>query len=486
LKAILLFSITSTANATEKIGVLELVDKTNSPHESVAYLTDQLRTLASEELQSARYLILTRENIWDLLPPEITLEDCEISDCEVQLGRMVGAEYIITGYLHLFAQEYRITVKLHHTESGAFLGSRTAEGRDLLELERDIIPEVRPLFDILKHHARLIDPDHSQSDSQKIYHTEVVVEFDSQPRGALLMIDGEATGHTPCAIALREGFSEVSMQVVNHYSRSKRIEVRPNMPQIVWELEPRIGSVIFRTFDGKRNAIAANVLIDGKISGKTFQPVSYIVGEHAIRIESNTRYWTQKVAFIEGVTQEMDVVLASSRKQWRPFSYVGFVEVIGYGGYSADSSESTFHRFGVGIFGLHGKYFGIRLLSLYSSLDGDEFVGIGPVYIHLPMYTTRSTRVDAQISGLYPGVEDPGSQLWKDIPLGRITVGMRVLRNINEGFYMFMELGYEQEKSRHEVNLGEGESRLQYEKQSGPYIALGIGLGGVVNRQLSR
>ena len=47
------------------------------------------------------YNVLSKENIMVLLPPEVNIEDCE-GECEVETGRLLSADYIITAELSPF------------------------------------------------------------------------------------------------------------------------------------------------------------------------------------------------------------------------------------------------------------------------------------------------------------------------------------------------------------------------------------------------
>ena len=98
------------------------------------YLSDLLRRLASSEL-TQNFLIMDKENILTLPPPEKSVEDC-VGECAVDTGRLLGAAYIITGYIIRFGRQLRVTVKLHDTHTGRLMGSEVASGLEVTYIEQ--------------------------------------------------------------------------------------------------------------------------------------------------------------------------------------------------------------------------------------------------------------------------------------------------------------------------------------------------------------
>ena len=72
-----------------------------------------------------------------LIDPNTTLEDC-VGTCEVETGRTLGADWILTGEVIRFGKSLRVSVKLHDTHSGQYLAGDSLKGRDVEELELSI------------------------------------------------------------------------------------------------------------------------------------------------------------------------------------------------------------------------------------------------------------------------------------------------------------------------------------------------------------
>ena len=140
------------AAAAKKVAVMGLNNRARITDDEVEYLTDLVRGAASRALAGRGFLVLTRENIYELLPPGKQMTDCTSASCEVETGRMIGADYIVTGEVLKFAGELRIIIKAHHSFSGAFLGEQTARGKTLRDLEDTVKKEADALAAQIRAH----------------------------------------------------------------------------------------------------------------------------------------------------------------------------------------------------------------------------------------------------------------------------------------------------------------------------------------------
>jgi hypothetical protein len=133
------------AAAPPVVGVLEFRDKVpESQRVDVAYLSDQVRAAVKEILPQAR--VITRENMLLLLRAQGSkLEECE-AECEVETGRRIGADLVISGELLRFGSQYKLNMKLHDTRIGELLSGSVAAGATADELDRDLQPAVRRLL----------------------------------------------------------------------------------------------------------------------------------------------------------------------------------------------------------------------------------------------------------------------------------------------------------------------------------------------------
>ncbi len=110
-----------------------------------AYLTDRVRAHARQDLPPGM-IILTRESLFELIPKNVKLEDCSDASCDVEAGRKLGVDYIVSGELLRFAGELRLSLKAHEVASGAFLAGETVAGAKLPAIESGLDAACRKLF----------------------------------------------------------------------------------------------------------------------------------------------------------------------------------------------------------------------------------------------------------------------------------------------------------------------------------------------------
>ena len=129
----LCWPITAQAADRRLVAVLEFANQAELHEREIAYVTDLVRE-SSLRLPRAKYRIMTRENILEMLPPGVDLASCEGS-CEVETGRNLGADYVITGSVVRFGGQLRISMKLYATRSAELLGQQSGAAESVKALE---------------------------------------------------------------------------------------------------------------------------------------------------------------------------------------------------------------------------------------------------------------------------------------------------------------------------------------------------------------
>ena len=122
-----------------KIAVLQIVNKSMLKPEEISFLTTQVQSTVQLKTRGY-YQVMTQENILQLLPPDKSLEDCE-GECEVETGRLLGAQLIITGELVKFGNEkdnLRLSLKLHETQTGTLISTATIKGNSATDVEEKL------------------------------------------------------------------------------------------------------------------------------------------------------------------------------------------------------------------------------------------------------------------------------------------------------------------------------------------------------------
>lgn len=131
-----------------KVVVLDLVDTAGLERDELEYVTDVVREQALA-LRPDRFLVMTRENILALLPAGVDLATCE-GRCEVETGRRVGADYVVSGRVLRFDGELRVLLRLHATDSARQLASGRAAADTVGALEPSVELASQRLFNALR------------------------------------------------------------------------------------------------------------------------------------------------------------------------------------------------------------------------------------------------------------------------------------------------------------------------------------------------
>ena len=134
------FSPAAAGSGKARMAVLDFRNDTDGEikDREVEHLTKIVRGGARKALPFADYDILTKQNIHEMLPPDTDLRNC-VGQCAVETGRLLAVEYIVSGEVVKFADEFRVNIELYEIESGNLLKQSSVGAVDLLALEEPII-----------------------------------------------------------------------------------------------------------------------------------------------------------------------------------------------------------------------------------------------------------------------------------------------------------------------------------------------------------
>jgi hypothetical protein len=139
---------TRPAAAGARLAVLELRNKLKGRDAEaldLGYFADLARGAALRAVPSAQ--VMTRENLLVLLQSQgKKLEDCE-GQCDVETGRMIGADLVVSGEALRIGSAFKLDFKLHETRSGRLLAQSVASGRSADELDAETQRTVLRLFE---------------------------------------------------------------------------------------------------------------------------------------------------------------------------------------------------------------------------------------------------------------------------------------------------------------------------------------------------
>ena len=136
----LMFLFSSPARAkTDMIAVLEAngigIDKN-----LLSLISDEIRGGTLKGLNKKRYTVMTRESILEILRDMGLDASCFNGQCEVEIGRNIGADYVISSNIGKIQKTYILTVKIHNTKQAKLVATNRIQNEDPVRLLDDIIP----------------------------------------------------------------------------------------------------------------------------------------------------------------------------------------------------------------------------------------------------------------------------------------------------------------------------------------------------------
>ena len=227
---VLVYCLPSLAFATKRLAVLEFRG-VGVEDAVLMILSDAVRTGVLDVTQGKKIagddlVVMTRENTMDMLNQMgKSAEDCQ-GECEVELARNIGADFVISGEVAKLDELYVFTIKLHETDRGVLLASQILKETGMSALidgaQRNAVTISKKGLKVGGASQGSIKEETVQSGqtqggssgwSVEDEGEEVVVKFTSEPTGASVYLDGEfLCSQTPCSKYLKSGFFDATFK----------------------------------------------------------------------------------------------------------------------------------------------------------------------------------------------------------------------------------------------------------------------------------
>ena len=279
--------------APRRIAVLEFTNEAGLSSFEVETLADDVRE-AALVLPRGSFIVMTRESMMAMLPPGTDLSKCTEAECEVDAGRKVGADLVVAGTVGRFDEKLLVRLKLFDTASAALLGQRSAEGLGLGGLRKGARIEAEALFGALRGRKVTVGgvrgaPSSALGEEEDDWSfatsTSHVVEFSSEPHGAMVEVDGEVLCETPCARPLVAGVHRVEFKKVRYLTWAHDLNVKRE-ETIKAALAPKFGWLTVTS-----EPVGLQVLVDDADWGLTPIAAREIdAGTHAVVITDARHY----------------------------------------------------------------------------------------------------------------------------------------------------------------------------------------------------
>ena len=154
----LCFTAAAIGDEKKRVAVMDFRNEANIQGREINYITDLVRGAARRALPANLYIVMTKENIIEMLPPGKRLVDCTGAQCIVEAGRIVGADYVVDGEVVNFSGELRLSLSIYDTHDGNLLDTRRAGAKKLLDLEKPVMQAGSQLFSFLPGAKRESQP----------------------------------------------------------------------------------------------------------------------------------------------------------------------------------------------------------------------------------------------------------------------------------------------------------------------------------------
>ena len=132
----------NSIEARPRLAVLELRDYAKLSRFELKSMTSLLRGSAARD---SRYHVITQENITELLPNNIQLEEC-VGQCEVETGRRVGAALVMTGEIGRIDGDFTLILKLFSSQRADLIAQSDLTASDVRGIHRQINGQVVSLL----------------------------------------------------------------------------------------------------------------------------------------------------------------------------------------------------------------------------------------------------------------------------------------------------------------------------------------------------
>jgi len=142
----LLAPLSASAAEARRVAVLEFSGDGSIDEQGLITLADKVRGEALKHLDSATWQVITRENMLVLVQANADELDACVGECEVETGRLVGADLVVAGSAVTFGTRYTLLLKAYDTATANLLASEEVVADDLNRLWDDIPEACAAMF----------------------------------------------------------------------------------------------------------------------------------------------------------------------------------------------------------------------------------------------------------------------------------------------------------------------------------------------------
>ena len=263
--------------------------------------------LETSLIESNRFTVIEKNKREELLE-EQKFQSSGVCDeaCAVEIGQLVGAEYLMLGEIIGFADLYQVNIKIINIEKGDVAEKVTDQisggMRELLNGMEEASREIVRRIAAGSAPQQITQQTGLPTVVQKTYGT---IDITTDPQGANILIDGVEVGVTPKTIPnLETGTHNLILNYPGYERLQKRIMVEDGKTIPISEyLVPKTGSL-----SSLSEHIGATVYLDNFVKGETPLDILELpVKDYMIRLELKDYQMLERrvtVQYAENTTQK--------------------------------------------------------------------------------------------------------------------------------------------------------------------------------------
>jgi hypothetical protein len=257
------------------------------------------KKLEAKLFETRRFTITAKDIRDDILKEaEFQYSGQCADDCLVELGKQLGADYLVGGEIIDLIDSYQLNISITDIEEGTLFSTvETMTGHNTT----DILNGVEKLaLEMTRRIASGSEPQQIMQQTglpQTAQKTYGSLKISSNPPGAIILIDGDGYGVTPSTISeLESGDYNLILDYQNFISTNETIMVERDTTIIIdRRLTPQTGSLSI-----KSNPSGATVYIDDSPRGETpFEIPQLPVNSYMVRLELERYQSSQRRATVQ-------------------------------------------------------------------------------------------------------------------------------------------------------------------------------------------
>ncbi|MBL7996628.1 outer membrane beta-barrel protein [bacterium] len=157
-----LSAFAQSRNANNAVAVLEFQKTGSITNDDVQTLSNRFRTML---FQTRTFNVIERNKMKEILKEQefILSDDCNTNECAVQVGQLLGVEYMIAGDIGLIGDTYTIDLRMIDVRTGQLVQTHSKDYDGKIAGLLEIMKQIANSFSQFQKDAAKMKPDESKT-----------------------------------------------------------------------------------------------------------------------------------------------------------------------------------------------------------------------------------------------------------------------------------------------------------------------------------